>query len=221
MSLATPLFGLLPDRPGVGPGRVLRGRCTCWRGLISVGQLDERLQHALDTLEASVDIEPGGLEWEPADRQMTLGVEPGPGEVRWGDPRRSRRDGGPFGQRRPPGASPPIGRRRPGPRTPRTATAFGGPRLATRGEASATRGPAETRPRAPGRRARLRGAVPGSLVLVVGLPPAPRGGDAGPARVWPCPGMSLSVWTVSLATGRWLCRRALTPMIRIRGPRPR
>jgi hypothetical protein len=48
-----------------------------------VGQLDERLRLALDTMEASVDIEPGGLEWEPADRQMTLGVEPAPGEVRW------------------------------------------------------------------------------------------------------------------------------------------
>src|SRR5262245_2548091 len=48
-----------------------------------VGQLDERLEHALETLEASVDIEPGGLEWEPADRQMTLGVEPGLGAVRW------------------------------------------------------------------------------------------------------------------------------------------
>ena len=39
-----------------------------------VRELDERLQAALDTLEASVDIEPGGLEWEPADRQLTLGV---------------------------------------------------------------------------------------------------------------------------------------------------
>jgi two-component system OmpR family sensor kinase len=45
--------------------------------------LDERLQQALDTLEASVDIEPGGLEWEPADRRMTLGVETGNGAVRW------------------------------------------------------------------------------------------------------------------------------------------
>ncbi|HLH28310.1 MAG TPA: hypothetical protein VKW77_05310, partial [Acidimicrobiales bacterium] len=48
-----------------------------------LGQLDERLQHALETLEASVDIEPGGLEWEPADRQMTLGVETGPDAVCW------------------------------------------------------------------------------------------------------------------------------------------
>lgn len=48
-----------------------------------MGQLDERLLRSLDTLEASVDIEPGGLEWEPADRQLRLGGEPGPGGVRW------------------------------------------------------------------------------------------------------------------------------------------
>ena len=48
-----------------------------------VRQLDERLLNALDTLEASVDIEPGGLEWEPADRRMTLGVDHAPTAVRW------------------------------------------------------------------------------------------------------------------------------------------
>jgi signal transduction histidine kinase len=48
-----------------------------------VHELDERLQRSLDTLEASVDIEPGGLEWEPADRQMTLGVDHGISAIRW------------------------------------------------------------------------------------------------------------------------------------------
>src|SRR4051794_40679407 len=46
-------------------------------------QLDERLQRALDTLEASVDIEPGGLEWEPGDRRLLLGVDTEVDEVRW------------------------------------------------------------------------------------------------------------------------------------------
>ena len=40
-----------------------------------VRQIDERLINGLDTLEASVDIESGGLEWEPVDRRMTLGVD--------------------------------------------------------------------------------------------------------------------------------------------------
>ena len=39
-------------------------------------QLDERLVAALDTLEAAVDVEPDGLEWEPNDRRLTLGLEP-------------------------------------------------------------------------------------------------------------------------------------------------
>ncbi len=47
------------------------------------GELDERLDRALDTLEASVDIEPGGLEWEPADRRMVLGVNRADTAVRW------------------------------------------------------------------------------------------------------------------------------------------
>ncbi len=47
------------------------------------GQLDERLEHAIETLEAAVDIEPGGLEWEPADRLISLGLERSPGAVRW------------------------------------------------------------------------------------------------------------------------------------------
>ena len=64
-----------------------------------VRQLDERLMNALDTLEASVDIEPGGLEWEPADRRMTLGVDQGPTAVRWAVRDGQGRAGGPIGQR--------------------------------------------------------------------------------------------------------------------------
>ena len=64
-----------------------------------VRQLDERLVNALDTLEASVDIEPGGLEWEPADRRMTLGVDHGPTAVRWAVRDGQGAVGGPVGQR--------------------------------------------------------------------------------------------------------------------------
>ncbi|WP_406696256.1 ATP-binding protein [Singulisphaera sp. Ch08] len=46
-------------------------------------EIDERLERALDTLEASVDIEPGGLEWEPTDRRIALGLDLGQDEVRW------------------------------------------------------------------------------------------------------------------------------------------
>ena len=149
-----------------------------------VGQLDERLQHALDTLEASVDIEPGGLEWEPADRQMTLGVEHADQRRALGGPRRPWRAGGPFGECKPRELSLRLGagglahepHGRDGLRR--------GTRLATRGATAATRRSAAARPRAPGRRARLRGAVPGPGP---GRRPGtgPRGGDAGLARVDP------------------------------------
>jgi len=46
-------------------------------------QLDERLEQALHTLEAAVDIETDGLEWEPLDRRLILGVESGVEQVRW------------------------------------------------------------------------------------------------------------------------------------------
>lgn len=52
-------------------------------------QVEERMIRALDTLEASVDIERQGLEWEPTDRRITLGMDLGPDEVRW-----AVRDGG-------------------------------------------------------------------------------------------------------------------------------
>src|SRR5262245_6370668 len=55
-------------------------------------QLDERLERALDTLVAAVDIGSGGLEWEPSDRRLLLGIGPGDEEVRWS----VRDDGGTF-----------------------------------------------------------------------------------------------------------------------------
>src|SRR5690606_14986295 len=46
-------------------------------------QLDERLNAALDTLEGSIDVELGGLEWEPQERRILLGTESDPDDVRW------------------------------------------------------------------------------------------------------------------------------------------
>jgi two-component system, OmpR family, sensor kinase len=178
-----------------------------------VGQLDERLQLALDTLEAAVDIEPGGLEWEPADRRMTLGVEPGEGAVRW-----AVRDGNGAPVDRSANASPgdfpahwaPSA----WPSNPADGTVFGaapGWRLA-------------------GRRLQLvellrqgRGHPndePGyevpypELVLVVGLAPAPV--EAALTRL----GLTLAVlsaviWGAAAIVGRWLCLRALSPLSRM------
>ncbi|SIO46657.1 Signal transduction histidine kinase [Singulisphaera sp. GP187] len=46
-------------------------------------QLDDRLESALATLEAAVDVEHDGLEWEPTERRLTLGLEPGVEQVHW------------------------------------------------------------------------------------------------------------------------------------------
>lgn len=46
-------------------------------------ELDDRLEAALGTLEAAVDVESDGLEWEPTERRLTLGLEPGVEQVHW------------------------------------------------------------------------------------------------------------------------------------------
>jgi two-component system, OmpR family, sensor kinase len=46
-------------------------------------QVDERLAAALDTLDAAVDREGPGLEWDAKDRHLTLGRDRGSDQVRW------------------------------------------------------------------------------------------------------------------------------------------
>ncbi len=175
-------------------------------------QIDDRLGQALDVLEASIDIEPGGLEWEPTDRQLTLGVDRSEEAVRWAvrDPRGRVVDlspnarGGDFPRRwspRPPGdlAQP---------------TAFG----ATPGWRMA------------GRTLRLdqllklgRGHPndePGyevqyqALILIVGVDPAPVGATLG-RLVTTLVLLSVGIWIAAAALGRWLGRRALMPIRRM------
>jgi two-component system OmpR family sensor kinase len=46
-------------------------------------QSDERLTAALDTLAAAAEVNPPGVEWEPNDRNLTLGRDTGEDAVRW------------------------------------------------------------------------------------------------------------------------------------------
>jgi signal transduction histidine kinase len=180
-----------------------------------VRDLDERLQAALDTLEASVDIEPGGLEWEPADRQLTLGVERGIAAVRW-----AVRDGrGGLVDRSAnatPGSFPCDWAPAAWPRDPDDSTVYGaipGWRLAARRLELADllrrgRGHPNDEPGY---------EVPYPvLVLVVGLAPNPVEATLG----WL--GLTLAVlsggiWSGAAVAGRWLCRRALAPLSRMAG----
>jgi two-component system, OmpR family, sensor kinase len=179
-------------------------------GSYLAGQLDERLQSALDTLEASVDIEPAGLEWEPADRKLTLGVDRGSSAVRW-----EVRDGkgalvdhsANAGTGSVPAGWAPAA----WPASPSDATAFGaspGWRLAARRLQLADllrqgRGhPADK----PGYEVQYP-----ELVLVVGLVPGPMQATLGWLGLTLI-ALSAGVWTLSVALGRWLCLRALGPV---------
>ena len=178
-----------------------------------VGQLDERLKSALDTLEASVDIEPGGLEWEPADRQMSLGVDSAISAVRW-----VVRDGHgalvDHSVNADPGRFPSNWRPAIWPSRPADGTAFGaapGWRLGARRLelADLLRQGRGTPDDKPGYEVQYP-----VLILVVGLKPAPVEATLGRLGLT-LSLLSLSVWTVSLAAGRWLCLRALTPVSRM------
>ena len=48
------------------------------------GRLDRTLASALDTLTAAAEVDHHhGVQWEPSERRMTLGVDPGADQVRW------------------------------------------------------------------------------------------------------------------------------------------
>jgi two-component system, OmpR family, sensor kinase len=178
-----------------------------------VRELDERLVRALDTLEASVDIEPGGLEWEPEDRQMTLGVDRGVNAVRW-----AVRDGRGVPvdhsanmntQDFPSVWAPPEW-----PSNPPDGTAFGsvpGWRLAARrlelGELL-RRGHGHPDDE-PGYEVQYP-----ALVLVVGLAPAPVEATLGWLGLT-LSALSVGIWAAAAVAGRRLCRRALAPLNRM------
>jgi signal transduction histidine kinase len=212
MSLATRLSAFFL----AALGGVLVGFCATLflaARVYLIGELDERLQRALDTLEASVDIEPGGLEWEPADRRMTLGVDRGETAVRWlvrdrqgahVDRSNNSRDD-PF----PSKWSPPAW-----PANPADGTVFGdepGWRLAARRlqlDELLRQGrghPNDT----PGYEVQYS-----ELILIAGLKPAPSQAtlrSLGLALVT----LSTVIWIAAAAAGRGLCRRALAPVNRM------
>jgi signal transduction histidine kinase len=46
-------------------------------------QIDERLDAALATLAAAAEVGPGGVEWEPDERELGLGRDSGADQIRW------------------------------------------------------------------------------------------------------------------------------------------
>jgi len=173
-------------------------------------RLDERLVWALNILEASVDIERQGLEWEPTDRRILLGFDLGPEEVRW-----VVRDGGgtivdrsanaarggfqsDWKARIPPGQSP-------------DATSFGrvpGWRMAGRRmDLDVLRKLGRGHPDdEPGYEVQYS-----SLVLIAGLEPAPIQSILNRLAITLAT-LSLGIWLLAATGGRVLARSALAPL---------
>lgn len=176
-------------------------------------ELDERLERALDILEASVDIEPGGLEWEPTDRRIALGLDLGQDEVRWAVrdgkgslvDRSANADSGGF----------PAGwEARAWPTNPPDGTVVGkvsgwrmaGRRMALNALLRLGRGHPDDEPG-------YEVQYP-LLVLVAGLKQGPVKATlnrlGGTLIV-----LSVGIWLLALAGGRLLARRALAPLTRM------
>lgn len=177
-------------------------------------QLDEHLEKALDTLEASVDVETDGLEWEPQDRRLTLGVDPGIEHVRWviQDGNGVIVDQSPNNPR---GEFPPPGAREVLPPALGDATTKGdlpGWRLARRylrltdllrmGKGHADDDDPED------------DVDYTDLVLTVGLSPAPIEASIRRLSI-ALGGVSLALWLLCASLSRRLCRQALAPVTRM------
>src|SRR5262245_30611806 len=46
-------------------------------------QVDERLTAAVHTLTAAAAVDNDSVRWQPQDREVTIGRDPGPDQVRW------------------------------------------------------------------------------------------------------------------------------------------
>lgn len=44
---------------------------------------DHRLDTAMQTLAAAIEVHPGDVEWEPLERHISMGDDPGPDQLRW------------------------------------------------------------------------------------------------------------------------------------------
>jgi heavy metal sensor kinase len=155
-------------------------------------QAEERLTAALDTLASAAEVNPPGVEWEPNDRNLTLGQDPGDDAVRWTVHDAAGRTVA---------ESPNLGgadladEARWRSRTRRVAA----PWL----EDDSIRRPSVLAPR-----------CYDQLVLTAAVSPHPGGAALSRlARALLCVG--LGAWLVAALVGRWLCRRALKPVRRM------
>jgi len=169
-------------------------------------QADARLDAALSTLLAAVEVDADGLEWEPGQRLLAFGRGPEPDEVRWAiqDGR-----GAPVADSTDPDSARLLARlplpRRASTCSYRRARLDGRPwrvvrrRLGSNDPAAVATG----------------GRYP-ALTFSVALPLDPI--DATERHLGRLlAGVSAGVWLLAAASGRWFCRRALGPLARMAG----
>jgi two-component system, OmpR family, sensor kinase len=168
------------------------------------GQDDERLRAALDTLAAAAEVSPEGVEWEPHERQLSVGGPAAP--VYWvvHDPLEIVVDHSPDFESAPWPA-------------PDSAVASVGQRDASGqlwrflrhrlepARAVATPSP----PQANSEPKKYR-----FLTLTVALPQGATQSTLT-SLAWWLGGTSAALWLLALAGGRWFCRRALSPLNRM------
>lgn len=180
-------------------------------------QVDERLEAALVTLKATIELKPEGLEWEPHEHTLTVGVDHGEEQVRW-----VVSDGG--GRR--------IARSE---NLASTNAAVAQALLAVSSEVAADswsetfldgeqgrwrsrsfRLQADRLPMVGDQPARRPGEpeLYPVLVLTAGLSLRPVEQTLSALLIWSA-GVSLGLWLFAALLGRWLCRRALAPLTRM------
>ncbi len=182
-------------------------------------QADHRLDTAMQTLAASIEVHPGDVEWEPLERHISMGDDPGPEQLRWSvhDLNGKLLDCSPNLEKPGEGAEP---------------TAGSGWRILTRriraGSFAAEPLGDGTTPR-PGPLLRdfPSGQMPGTVrlphdrtyhgdgvVLTVAVADAPVAAELCHLTL-AMAGISSIIWLTAAFWGRLLCRRALTPITRM------
>ncbi len=154
------------------------------------------------TLVASVDIEPDAVEWEPADRDVSLGPGPLGGAVYWfvTDARGNPVDHSPAPETAVLIAAAGTGTE--------TVTAAGWVVARRLVHPPGAAGPQLMRDRTA--EEVEKGEYP-ALVFTAGIRAGPLDAALN-ALVAGLAGVSLAVWLVALAASRWVCRRALRPV---------
>jgi signal transduction histidine kinase len=169
-------------------------------------QADDAAERATATLVASVDIEPGSVEWEPSDRDVSLGPGPLGGTIHWyiTDARGTLIDRNPV-----PGTAELLTAAGTDPAQPPNVEGWVLSRRLV--HPPGARGDQLTRDRT--KEEAEKGEYP-ALVFTTGVRTGPLRAALNTLAAG-LAGVALAVWLGALAVGRWVCRRALRPVTEI------